>query len=59
MRRKTDFFTGMTKVFPYTVLIHTYFFPKILIFMVIYTDFVSDHTGRSGSHTKSSSGGLC
>ena len=34
-------------VFPYTVLIRTDFFPKILIFLVIYTDFVSDHSGRS------------
>ena len=37
----------MPKAFPYTVLIHTDFFPKILIFLVIYTDFVSDHSGRS------------
>ena len=36
------------RFFSYTVLIHTYFFPKILIFLVIYTGFVSDHSGRSG-----------
>ena len=40
-------FTGVPKVFSYTVLIHTDFFPKILIFLVIYTDFVSDPSGRS------------
>ena len=40
-------FCGMPKVFPYTILIHTDFFPKILIFLVIYTDFVSDPSGRS------------
>ena len=28
----------MPRVFPYTVLIHTDFFPKLLIFMVFYTD---------------------
>ena len=39
----------MPKVFPNTVLIHTDFFPKILIFMVIYTGFVSGHSGRSDS----------
>ena len=42
----------MTKVFLHTVLNHTDFFPKILIFPVIYTDLVSDPSGRSG-HTPS------
>ena len=37
----------MPKVFPYTVHIHTDFFPKIQIFLVIHTDFVSDDSGRS------------
>ena len=40
-------FGGLPKVFLYTFLIHTDFFPKILIFQVIYTDFVSGHSGRS------------
>ena len=34
-------------VFPHTFLIHTDFFPRILIFQGIYTDFVSGHSGRS------------
>ena len=40
-------FSEMPKVFPDAVINHTDFFPKILIFLVIYTDFVSDHSGRS------------
>ena len=44
---KYRFFTGMPKVFSYTVLICIDFFPKILIFVVIYTDFVWDHSGMS------------
>ena len=47
IRQNTDFFCGMPKVFPYTVLIHTEFFPKIQIIFVIYTDFVLDQSGRS------------
>ena len=45
--REIHIFGGLPKVFPYTFLIHTDFFPKILIFQVIYTDFVSGHSGRS------------
>ena len=37
----------MPKAFLYTVLIHTEFFPEMLIFLVIYTDFVSEHSSRS------------
>ena len=44
---KIQIFTGMSKVFSDTVLIHTDFFHKILILLVIYTDFVLDHSGRS------------
>ena len=46
---KIQIFSGMPKAFSHTVLIHIDFFPKILIFLVIYTDFVSDHRGRSES----------
>ena len=38
----------MRKGFLYIFFIHTDFFPKTLIFLVIYTDFVLDHSGRSG-----------
>ena len=44
---KIQIFGGLPKVFPYTFLIHTDIFPKILIFQFIYTDFVSGHSGRS------------
>ena len=37
----------LAKAFPHTLLIHTEFVPKILIFMIIYTDFVSEHSGMS------------
>ena len=36
------------KGFLYIFFSHTDFFPKILIFLVIYTDFVLDQSGRSG-----------
>ena len=36
----------MGKDFLYIFFSHTYFFPKILIFFVIYTDFVLDQSGR-------------
>ena len=49
IRRNTDFFSGMPKVFPYTVHIHTDFFPNIQIFLVNHTDFASDHSGRSAN----------
>ena len=39
-------FPGMGKCFLYNY-IQTDFFPKILIFLVIYTDFVLDQSGRS------------
>ena len=35
---KIQIFSGLPRVFSYTVLIHTDFFPKLLIFMVFYTD---------------------
>ena len=35
---KIQIFSGMLRVFPYTVLIHTDFFPKLLIYLVFYTD---------------------
>ena len=41
------FFLECQSFFPSTVLFHTDFFPKILIFMVIYTNFVWDDSGRS------------
>ena len=53
IRRNTDFFSGMPKVFPYTVHIHTDFFPNIQIFLVNHTDFASDHSGRSDRVNKS------
>ena len=37
----------MRKGFLYIFFIHTGFFPKILIFLVIYTDFGPDQSGRS------------
>ena len=40
----------MSKFFSYTVLNHTVYFPKILIFMVIYTHFVLDHYDRSAGY---------
>ena len=36
----------MQKGFLYIFFIHTDFFPKTLIFHVIYTDFVLDQSGR-------------
>ena len=47
IRQNTDFFLECQRLSPCIVLIHTDFFLKILIFLVIYTDFVWDHSGRS------------
>ena len=37
----------MQKGFLYGVFSHTDFFPEILIFLIVYTDFVLDQSGRS------------
>ena len=39
----------MRKGFLYIFFSHTDFSPKIQIFLVIYTDFVLDQSGRSGN----------
>ena len=44
------FFLGMQKGFLYIFFSHRDFFPQILIFFVIYTDFVLDQSGRSEDH---------
>ena len=40
-------FPGMGKGYLYILFSHTEIFHKILIFLVIYTDFVLDQSGRS------------
>ena len=47
----------MRKGFLYIFFSHTDLFSKILIFFVIYTDFVLDQSGRSVTTDKSMSGG--
>ena len=44
---KIQIFSGMRNVFLYIFFSHTDFFHRILIFFVIYTDFVLDQSGRS------------
>ena len=44
---KIQIFSGMRKCLLYVFFSHTDFFPKTLIFLVIYTDFVLDQSGRS------------
>ena len=44
--QNADFFSGMQKGFLYIVFNNTDVFPKILIFLVIYTDFVLDQSGK-------------
>ena len=44
---KYRFFTGIQMGFLYIFFSHTDFFPKIQIFLVIYTDFVQYQSGRS------------
>ena len=54
--QNTDFFLEIRKGFLYLSFSHTDFFPKILIFPFIRTDFVLDQSGRSyqsGSSLKS------
>ena len=43
---KIQIFSVMRKGFHYIFFSHTDFFSKILIFFVIYTDFVLDQSGR-------------
>ena len=45
------FFLGMQNGFLYIFYIRTDFSPKILIFFVIYTDFVLSQSGRSAATT--------
>ena len=44
---KIQIFSGMRKGHLFIFFSHTHFFNKILIFFVIYTDFVLDQSGRS------------
>ena len=51
IRQNADFFFRNAKGFSlYFFFSHTDFFPQILIFFVIYTDFVLDQSGRSEDH---------
>ena len=46
---KIQIFSGMWKGFLYIFFSHTDFSPKIQIFLVLYTDFVLDQSGRSAN----------
>ena len=49
---KIQIFIGMRNGFLYIFLSHTEFSPKTQIFLVIYTNFVLDQSGRSDLNSK-------